>query len=121
VDLQKKGVWLVSRQTQRGIVQYDVDVYVNGTLARKVKSVEEPVVYDITKWFKPGENHVRMVATKNVPDKRMSMSPADTMDILVGEGLLDGSTVNIERILASFTRNASETAAVTEEFSVFGR
>jgi hypothetical protein len=121
VDISKKGVWLVSRQTQRGIVQYDVDVFVNGGLIRKVKSVEDPVVVEITRWIRPGENRVRMVATKNVPEKRQSMSPTDTLDVILGEGTLGGATVNIERVLATFSRNAAETGQVTEDFSLFAK
>ena len=62
-----------------------------------------------------------MVATKNIPEKRLSMSPTDTMEVLVGEGTLGGATVNIERVLGAFTRTAAETGAVTEEFSVYAR
>ncbi len=121
VDLAKKGVWLVSKQTQRGVVQYDVDVFVNGAFVKKVKSVEDPVVMDISRWIKPGDNRVRLVAQKNVPDKRMSMSPTDTLEVIIGEGILGGSTVNIDRVIVDFTRNASETGQITEEYSVAAR
>jgi len=121
VDLGKKGVWLVSKQTQRGIVQYDVDVFVNGGFVRKVKSVEDPVVFDITRWIRAGKNEIRMVATKNIPDRRMSLSPTDTMEIIVGEGVLGGTTVNIDRMLIDFTRTAQETEPVTEDYSIGAR
>src|SRR5215470_13842857 len=121
VDLGRKGVWLVSKQTQRGIVQYDIDVSVNGALVRKVRSTEDPVVMDITRWMKPGDNTVRMVATKNIPTKRMSQSPTDIMEIIIGEGVLGGSTVSIDRVLADFTRTAQETDLISEEFTVAAR
>jgi hypothetical protein len=121
VDLGRKGVWLVSKQTQRGIVQYDIDVTVNGATVRKVRSTEDPVVMDITRWIKPGDNTVRMVATKNVPTKRMSQSPTDIMEIIIGEGVLGGDTVSIDRVLVDFTRNAQETDLITEEFTVAAR
>lgn len=121
VDLGRKGVWLISKQTQRGIVQYDIDVTVNGALVRKVRSTEDPVVMDITRWIKPGDNTVRLVATKNVPTKRMSQSPTDIMEIIIGEGVLGGSTVSIDRVLVDFTRTAQETDLITEEFTVAAR
>jgi hypothetical protein len=102
-------------------VQYDVDVFVNGAFVKKVRSTEDPTVLEITRWIEPGANQVRMVAVKNIPEQRASMSPADTMDILVGAGNLGGATVNIERVLATFTRTAAETDPVTEEFSVHAR
>jgi len=121
VDLGKKGVWLVSKQTQRGIVQYDIDVVVNGSLARKVRSIEDPVVMEITRWMKPGDNTVRLVATKNVPTRRESQSPTDIMEIIIGEGTLGGSTVSIDRVLVDFTRTAQETDLISEEFTVAAR
>lgn len=118
VNLARKAVWLVSKQTRRGTVQYDVDVYVNESFVRRVKSVEDPVVVDITRWIKPGENRVRMDAKKNVPDKRTSLSPTDTMEVIIGEGVLGGSTVNIDKVLIDFKRNAQETEPFTEQYSV---
>lgn len=121
VDLGRKGVWLVSKQTQRGIVQYDIDVTVNGALVRRVRSTEDPVVMDITRWIKPGDNTVRLVATKNIPTKRMSQSPTDIMEIIIGEGVLGGSTVSIDRVLVDFTRTAQETDLISDEFTVAAR
>jgi hypothetical protein len=121
VNLAKKGVWLISKQTQRGVVQYDVDVYVNESFVRKVKSVEDPVVVDITRWIRSGQNRVRMEAKKNVPDKRMSLSPTDTMEVIIGEGVLGGSTVNVDKVIVDFKRTAQETEPFTEEYSVAAR
>jgi hypothetical protein len=121
VDLAKNRVWLISKQTQRGAVQYDVDVLVNGALVRKVKSVEDPVVLDITRYIKSGVNTVRLSAQKNIPDRRVSMSPTDTLEVVIGEGTLGGSTVNIERVLVDFLRNAQETDPITEDFTVAAR
>jgi hypothetical protein len=118
VDLSRKAVWLISKQTQRGIVQYDIDVYVNESFVRKVKSVEDPVVMDITRWIRPGENRVRMEAKKNAPDRRMSLSPRDTMEVIIGEGVLGGSTVNIDKVLIDFKRTAQETEPFIEDYSV---
>jgi hypothetical protein len=121
VNLAKKGVWLISKLSQRGVVQYDVDVYVNESFVRKVKSVEDPVVVDITRWIRPGQNRVRMEAKKNVPDKRMSLSPTDTMEVIIGEGVLGGSTVNVDKVIVDFKRTAQETEPFTEEYSVAAR
>jgi hypothetical protein len=88
---------------------------------KKVRSTEDPTVLEITRWIEPGANLIRMAAVKNIPEQRVSMSPTDTMEIFIGAGNMGGATVNIERVLASFTRTAAETAPVTEEFTVHAR
>jgi hypothetical protein len=114
---QAKQFWLISKQTQRGIAQYDVDVFMNDQFVKKVRSNEDPVVLDITRFVARGENRVRMVATKNLGERRVSHSPTDVLEVLVGEGLLGGSTVTVNKVLVSFKRNANETTNIREDFS----
>src|SRR5262249_41187551 len=107
---------------QRGIVQYDVDVWINGGFVRRIKSVEDPVVVEVMKYIRPGENKFRLYAQKNVPDgRRQSQSPTDTLEGFIGEGTLGGATVSIERVLGTFTRTAAETGNVSEDFAVVAK
>jgi hypothetical protein len=48
----------------------------------------------------------------------MSLSPRDTMEVIIGEGVLGGSTVNIDKVLVDFKRTAQETEPVIEDYSV---
>lgn len=112
-----KPVWLISRQTQRGVSQYDVDVFINDQFVTKVRSDDDPVVLDISRWISRGTNRVRMIAVKNMGDRRVSSSPTDTLEVLMGEGVLGGSTVRVDKVLVSFKRNANETSNIREDFS----
>jgi hypothetical protein len=116
-----KRYWLVSTQGKRGSVQYDVEVYVNGTFVKKVQSAQDPVVLEVTKWVKPGENKAKLIATKTMGDKRASTSATDTMEIVLGEGLLGAGQVTIDKPLVTFKRNASETQGFAQEVIFTGR
>jgi hypothetical protein len=112
-----RGFWLVSKQTQKGAVQYDIDVYINDQLVKRVRSTEDSVVMEVTKYVHGGDNRVRMVAVKNIGDRRTSMSPTDTMEVVVGEGVLANGMVTVDRVHVSFRRSANEERNVQEDFS----
>jgi hypothetical protein len=116
-----KRYWLVSPQVKRGLVQYDIDVFMNGTWIKKVRSGDDKVVMDITKNVRPGENRLRLVATKNMGDRRVSSSPADTMEIVLGEGTVGGGTVMVDKPIVVYRRTAHETQNFAEDFHFVGR
>lgn len=116
-----KRYWLVSKQAKRGQTQYDVDVYVNDTLVKKVRSTEDSVVLEVTKHVKAGANKVRLVAVKNLGDKRLSTSPTDTLEIILGEGNVSGGTVAIDKPVVNYKRTAAETGNYSDNFSFTGR
>lgn len=116
-----KRYWLVSTQTKRGVVQYDVDVYINGQFVKKVRSADDRTVLEVTKHVKPGVNKVRLVATKNMGDKRVSSSPNDVLEIVLGEGTVGGGTVAIDKPVVTSRRTAQETKNFTEEVGFTGR
>jgi hypothetical protein len=111
-----RGYWLVTKQTARGAVQYDVDVFINDEHVKKVRSVDEPAVLDVSRYVRPGENRVRMVAIKNIGDRRASMSPTDTLEIFIGEGTVGGGTVTVDKVHLSFKRSAADVQNVREDF-----
>ncbi len=117
-----RGFWLITKQTQRGAVQYDVDVFINGTHVKKVQSIDEPIVVDVTKYVRLNAvNTVRLVATKNVAGGRSSASPDETMEILLGAGTAGGGTVTVDQVHVSFKRNASEVQNISEELQFTAR
>jgi hypothetical protein len=94
-----------------------VDVFINDQLVTKVRSSEDPVVLDVTRFVNAGGNRVRMVATKRLESGRVSHSPTDSLEVQLGEGTQNGRTVTVNRVLATFRRDASETTSIREDFT----
>ena len=116
-----KRYWLVTEQTEGGVAQYDVDVFINSKWVRKVKSLEGQIVLDVTKYLNAGPNKVLFAATKHLESGRKSTSPAAFVKVIVGEGQAGGNNVMIDNPIVEFRRTAAETDNVNEEFSVQGR
>jgi hypothetical protein len=110
-----KRYWLVSKQPRKGLAQYDVDVYLNGKFVKKVRAQDDPVILDVTRAVRSGANEVKLVATKNMGDKRLSASPTDTLEIILGEGSVGGGTVSITRTVVTYVRNAQETKSFSDD------
>lgn len=111
--------FLVTEQTQPGMTEYEVDLFLNGKFLRTLKSGDEQLVTDITKQLKPGNNQVIVQAKKRYADPAApkSMSRAHVFRVIIGEGNTTQDQVTIEKQLVTFTRTAADTADVTQEFS----
>jgi len=107
----EKRYWLVSKQPagRKGMAQYEVEVFVNGKLVKKVRAADDPVILEVTAHVVPGENRVTLKATKVMGDKRLSSSPTDSLEILLGEGSVGGGTVSITRSLVTTVVTAQDT------------
>jgi len=116
-----KRYWLVSKQPRKGMAQYDVDVFVNGKLVKRVRAQDDPVILDVTKSVRPGANDVKLVAVKNMGDKRLSSSPTDTLEVVLGEGVVGGGTVSITRTVVTYVRTAQETKSFSDDLRFEGR
>jgi hypothetical protein len=113
-----KHYFLVTEQNDGGAAQYDVDVYVNSRWVRKVRSGDEQIVLDITKFLSPGRNKLLFAATKRAP----KTGPATSfVRFIVGEGESSGAQVLIDNPLLECKRTAAETDNVNEEFTVQAR
>jgi hypothetical protein len=115
--------FLIAEQTQAGMAEYDVDVYVNSKWVRTVKSDEETVVAeDISKFVVMGKNTVLFRAKKHIVGAApKSTSPAAQLKLLVGEGNVGGNKVMIETQLVKFNRSAAQTDDLSQEFTFTGR
>ncbi|MBI4510039.1 MAG: hypothetical protein HY698_10425 [Deltaproteobacteria bacterium] len=116
-----KRYWLVAPQAKRGLVQYDVSVVINGTLVKKLRSDDDRAIVDVTRYVRPGQNEVRIVATKRLGDKRISSSPVDVTEVVLGEGAAQDGTVTIDKPLVTYRRNASETRDFSDTYSFLGQ
>jgi len=113
-----KHYFLVTEQNDGGAAQYDVDVYVNSKWVRKVRSGDEQIVLDITRFLSPGANKLLFAATKRAPKAGAATS---FVRFIVGEGESSGSQVLIDNPLLECKRSAAETDNVNEEFTVQAR
>lgn len=115
--------FLISEQTQVGMAEYDVDVYVNSKWVRSVKSDEEAVVAeDISKYVVQGKNTVLFQAKKKIAGPaRKSHSPGAALKLLIGEGNVGGNKVMVDSQLVKFQKTAAETDDVAQEFTFNAR
>jgi hypothetical protein len=113
-----KHYFLVTEQSDGAAAQYDVDVYVNSRWVRKVRSGDEQIVLDISRFLKPGPNKLLFAASKRGPKTGVATS---FVRFIVGEGESSGAQVLIDNPLVECKRTAAETDNVNEEFTVQAR
>jgi hypothetical protein len=113
--------WLISKFNDRGAAGFDVEVYINNTFVKKIRAGDDPLVLDVSRFIQPGDNRISMLATKNPTAARGSRSPADTLEVVLGEGIASGGTVTIDKVHATFKRNGSESGTLREDYLVTAR
>lgn len=116
-----KRYWLVTEQNMPGATQYDIDLFVNSKWIRKLKSNEEQIVTEVTKYLNPGPNKVLLAAHKNIVGARKSYSPEHVFRVTLGEGDAGGDQVMIENPIVTFKRTAAETDDGSQEYLVNAR
>ena len=116
-----KHYWLVTEQTEHGAAQYDVDVWINSKWVRKLKSTEEQIVQDVTKYMSAGPNKVIFASIKKLDGGRKSASPSAYLKIIIGEGESGGNNVMIDNPLLELKRTAAEVENINEERTVNAR
>lgn len=112
--------FLVTEQTRPGSTGYDVDVFVNAKWVRKLKNGEPQLYFEITKHLVPGRNTVLFNARK-LDGEQLSNSPQDVFRVIVGEGMVGGDHVMIDRPVLEFQRTAADADTVSREFSFVTR
>ena len=102
--------YLVTMQNRPGATQYKVDLFINGKWTRQVHSKHAQEIADLSRSFKSGRNTVHLVATKDYGGgPRVSASPADYYDVVIGEGNESGGRIFLERRLVEFRLTADQT------------
>ena len=110
--------WLVAQESERGMAQYEVDIYINSVWFRRVRSGEDQLVEDITRNLRTGANVLHFSAQKKIPGKRKSFAIQKTLSIIIGEGNMGGNNVMIENPLIQYSRNANETKNFSDDFTI---
>lgn len=111
----RRQYWLVATETNPRKVQWDVDVYINGALALHVRWDGGQVVQDISRLLVQGENKVHFRGRRNLSQARISYSPADKLDIIIGPGSKQGKAVVVRDHLARLTVSAAQTEPIDRE------
>ncbi len=106
---------------KQGEAQYDVAVFVNSKWIRDVKSTDDQVVMEVTKYLHVGQNRLVFAASKRAGSDRGGGSKDATFKVILGEGSRVGDEVAIENPLLEVVRRASETEDVTEERNLLAR
>jgi hypothetical protein len=112
--------FLVTEQTRPDGAQFDIAVFINAKWIRELKSQEDQVVTEVTRYLRPGPNKVTLAATKR-PGERRSTSSDVVFRVVIGEGDQGGDHVRIDTPLVDARRTAAETGDVTEEFTLVAR
>jgi hypothetical protein len=109
--------FLATEQSQPDGTQYDVEVFVNASWIRVVKSSEPQVVTEITRYVRPGANKVTLACTKKLQGVERRHHGAEvTLRVVIGAGNVGGDHVMIDDPLAVMTRTAAEVDDKVEEF-----
>lgn len=109
--------FLATEQSLPDGTQYDVEVFINASWIRVVKSSDPQVVTEITRYLRPGANKVTLSCTKKLKGvERRSTSADVTLKVVVGAGNVGGDHVMIDDPLAVMTRTAAEVDDKVEEF-----
>jgi inhibitor of KinA sporulation pathway (predicted exonuclease) len=109
--------FLATEQSLPDGTQYDVEVFINASWIRVVKSSDPQVVTEITRYLRPGANKVTLSCAKKLQGvERHSTSPGVTLKVVVGAGNVGGDHVMIDDPLAVMTRTAAEVDDKVEEF-----
>ena len=112
--------WLISKFDDRAAAGFDVEIFINNAMVKKVRSGDDPLVLDVSRHLNPGDNLVTMVATKSRTATRAARSPDEKLEVILGEGKASGGTVTIDKVHATFRRTANEAGPIREDFRVPG-
>jgi hypothetical protein len=115
--------FLVTEQAVPGMAEYNIELFINSRFIRTLKSSDEQIVADITKYLHPGGNTVTLQAKKTYanPNAPRSHSKAHFFRVIIGEGQAGGDSVVIENPLIRFDRTAADEADVAQEFTLTTR
>ncbi len=109
--------FLATEQSQPDGTQYDVEVFINASWIRVLRSADPQVVTEVTRYLHPGTNKVTLSCTKRLQGvERRNYGAEVTLKVVVGAGNVGGDHVMIDEPLAVMTRTAAEVDDKVEEF-----
>lgn len=113
--------WLTAMQTLGpDRAPFLVEVFINGTSVRQIRSSKDQVVLDVTRYVVVGDNSVRIVATEVEGGKR-PLSAADSVLLVLGEGTVNEGEVSMDKTLVTYRRTALEPRTTSKDLGFTGR
>jgi hypothetical protein len=109
--------WIATVQPRTGYAQWDIDVYINNTFIKKFRSKDADPIHEITQFLRPGTNIVHFKARKDESGDRLSQSPTDYFELVIGDGEKRAGQVMLNKISA-YRRTAAETGGFDSEVQV---
>lgn len=113
--------WLVAEVHSPGMVQYRIEVRINGRLVCSFSDADVPTPIEVTEYLRPGSNAVRVTAEKITEGGRRSESSRHWLRVVVADGHIEGTAVVIDRPGVIFTRNAAQTDRSSREYTLNGQ
>jgi len=114
----QKRYFLAVKPNDAGRAQYDIAIEVNGVERRIVKAGEPELILEVSAWLKPGRNEIEIAARKNTGGERKSISPADSLRVVIGTGHEEGTLVKIDGVNVDFKCDASQLADIAKSYVI---
>ena len=122
--LSAKYVLFSSQSENIGAAGFDVDVFINGVIAVRLKNDDVQIVEDVTRFLKKGANSVTFVARKKPSIRDVQASSNDYIEIQIIEGSIDPATETLTVTAGTgitYRITAAEKADSTKEMKVTAR
>ena len=114
--LTKRYFIAASPQVHPGAAQWEIDVFVNQVFVKRYRSKDADPILEVTRQMRPGANVVHFTARKD-PGERISTSPLDALELVIGDGDLNGGQLLLNR-LASYRRTAAEIGGYNTDITI---
>jgi hypothetical protein len=113
--------WVVTESRFPGMVQYEVDLFINSVWVKKLADDEDAQVFEVTRYLRPGRNVLHFTATKTAGATRRSHNPSHHFKVIFGEGSVGGDNVMIDNPLLEYRRHAGENQLFNDDYVVNAR
>jgi hypothetical protein len=107
----------VSFFNKKGATQYDIEIFINGKMIRRIRARNEQVAIDITRYVRRGQKHeIIFVSRKNYGGRgRVSASIMDYFRVVIGSGFESHGQIVLRHSLLETRRTAAQTRSVITE------
>ncbi len=109
--------YLVSFFNKKSATQYDIEVFINGKMIRRIRSRNDQVAIEITRHIKRGQkNEIIFVSRKNYGSRgRTSASAMDYFRVVIGSGFESRGQIVLKHSLLETRRTAAQTKSIYTE------
>lgn len=114
---RRSRYYLVSFFNKKAATQYDIEVFINGKMIRRIRARNDQVAIEITRYIKRGrKNEVIFVSRKNFGSRgRTSASAMDYFRVVIGAGFESRGQIVLKHSLLETRRTAAQTRSVFTE------